>query len=201
MNKKQLAIILSKLKTFEKPIAKLEQYQTDPEIAAEIVWFAFMNNDIKNKIIADLGCGNGILGIAALLLGSKRVYFVDIDNDAILLTKQNLNSLKLKNYILLHQDITKFNKKVDTVLQNPPFGVQERYADKPFLEKAMQVSNTIYSFHKIESKQFIETLASDSNFRVELIIPLKFPLKKTQKFHKKESYKVNIGIWKLKRNI
>ena len=201
MNKKQLAIILSKLKTFEKPKIKYEQYQTDPEIAAEIVWFAFMNNDIKNKIVADLGCGNGILGIAALLLKAKKVYFVDIDNDAILLTKQNLNFLKLRNYILLHQDVFEFNEKVDTVLQNPPFGVHKKYADKPFLEKAMQISNTIYSFHKIESKQFIETLASDNNFKVELIIPIKFPLKKTQNFHKKESYKVNIGIWKLKRNI
>lgn len=201
MNKKQLAIMLSKLKTFEKPKVKFEQYQTDPEIAAEIAWFAFMNNDIKDKIVADFGCGNGVLGIAALLLNARQVYFIDIDNDSILLTKQNLNSLKLQNYILLHQDISKFNKKIDTVLENPPFGIQVPYSDKPFLEKAMEVSNIIYSFHKIESRQFIETLASDHNFKVDFILPLKLPIKKTQKFHKKPVYPVNIGIWKLKRNI
>lgn len=201
MKKAQLAVILSKLKTFEKPKVQLEQYQTESELAAEIVWFAFMSNDIKNKIIADLGCGNGILGIAALLLGAKQVYFVDIDNEAILLAKQNLNSLKLKNYILLHQEIYEFNKKADTVLENPPFGIQNKYADKPFLEKAMQISNIIYSFHKIESKQFIQALALNNNFKVEAIIPIKFPIKKTQEFHKKPVYTVDIGIWKLKRNI
>ena len=137
MNKGQLAVTLSKLKTLEKPKVKYEQYQTDPEIAAEIVWFAFMNGDIKNKIVADFGSGNGVLGIAALLLGAKQVYFIDIDRDSILLTKQNLNSLNLKNYILLHQDISEFNKKIDTVLENPPFGVQAPYVDKPFLIKAI----------------------------------------------------------------
>lgn len=201
MNKGQLAVTLSKLKTLEKPKVKYEQYQTDPEIAAEIVWFAFMNGDIKNKIVADFGSGNGVLGIAALLLGAKQVYFIDIDRDSILLTKQNLNSLNLKNYILLHQDISEFNKKIDTVLENPPFGVQAPYADKPFLIKAMQLSNTIYSFHKIESKQFIEALASDHNFKINFILPLKLKIKKTQKFHKKQSHLVNVGIWKLKRNI
>ncbi len=201
MNKKQLAIILSRLKTFEEPKVKFEQYQTDPETAAEIVWFAFMNNDIKDKIIADFGCGNGILGIAALLLGARKVYFTDVDNDAILLTKQNLNSLKLQNYVLLHQDISEFNQKIDIVLENPPFGIQTPYADKPFLIKAMQVSNTIYSFHKIESKQFIEALASDHNFNVSFVLPIKLTIKKTQKFHKKSVYPINIGIWKLKRNV
>ncbi|MCP6379712.1 50S ribosomal protein L11 methyltransferase, partial [Klebsiella pneumoniae] len=35
------------------------------------------------------GCGSGILGIAALLLGAKQVYAVDIDPQAVLATHQN----------------------------------------------------------------------------------------------------------------
>lgn len=201
MNKKQLAIALSKLKTFEKPIAKLEQYQLDSEIAAEVLWFAFMNNDIKDKIIADLGCGTGILGIGALLLGARKVYFLDIDNSALLLTKQNINFLNLQNAVLVHKEVIEFKEKVDTVIQNPPFGVQLPYADKPFLEKAMQISNTIYSFHKIESKQFIKNLTSQNNFSVKNILEFTLKLKKTQKFHEKEKYEVEIGCWHLKRNI
>ncbi|WP_230656978.1 50S ribosomal protein L11 methyltransferase [Psychrobacter sp. I-STPA10] len=44
---------------------------------------------LKNKIVIDYGCGSGILGIAALLLGAKHVYAVDIDPQAVLATNQN----------------------------------------------------------------------------------------------------------------
>ena len=40
-------------------------------------------------MVIDYGCGSGILGIAALLLGAKQVYAVDIDPQAVLATHQN----------------------------------------------------------------------------------------------------------------
>ena len=158
MNKKKLAIQLSKLKQIEKPIISLEQYQTESEIAADVLWFAHMNNNIENKIIADLGCGNGILGIGALLLGAKKVFFIDIDNASLLITKQNINDLNLKNAVLIKSEIENFNEKVDTVIQNPPFGVQREHADKPFLQKAMQISSIIYSFHKLSHSQYVSVI-------------------------------------------
>ncbi|BFM12942.1 50S ribosomal protein L11 methyltransferase [Simiduia litorea] len=39
--------------------------------------------------LVDFGCGSGILGIAALLLGAKRVIGVDIDPQALLATRDN----------------------------------------------------------------------------------------------------------------
>ncbi len=45
--------------------------------------------DLQDKIVIDYGCGSGILGIAALLLGAKHVYAVDIDPQAVLATNQN----------------------------------------------------------------------------------------------------------------
>jgi len=45
--------------------------------------------DLKDKIVVDYGCGSGILGVAALLLGAKKVYATDIDPQAVLATKQN----------------------------------------------------------------------------------------------------------------
>ena len=59
MNKKQLAIKLSKLEQLKEHNQKLEQYTTPSETAASILWHAYMNNDIKGKTIADLGCGSG----------------------------------------------------------------------------------------------------------------------------------------------
>lgn len=45
--------------------------------------------DITDKVVIDYGCGSGILGVVALMLGAKQVYAVDIDPQAILATRQN----------------------------------------------------------------------------------------------------------------
>lgn len=44
---------------------------------------------LQGKTVIDFGCGSGILGIAALLLGAAKVYATDIDPQAILATQQN----------------------------------------------------------------------------------------------------------------
>jgi len=196
MNKKQLEIELSKLKKITYPKPELEQYTTDSNIAAEVLWFAFMHGDIKGKIIVDFGCGNGILGIGALILGAKRVYFVDIDKKALEIAKENC---EFKNAKFFNLSISDFNEKVDIVIQNPPFGVQKRKADKPFLEKAMEVSKKIYSFHKIESKNFIDKISSENNFLVKDIFLFDFNLRKEMWFHKKGKHKVRVGCWILEK--
>ena len=45
--------------------------------------------DLKGKIVIDYGCGSGILGIAALLLGAKQVIAVDNDPQALLASRDN----------------------------------------------------------------------------------------------------------------
>lgn len=49
----------------------------------------------QNIIVADIGCGSGILSVGALLLGAKRVYAVDTDDMAVSSTRANaeLNGL------------------------------------------------------------------------------------------------------------
>lgn len=44
---------------------------------------------LKDATLMDYGCGSGILGIAALLLGAKHVVGVDIDPQALLATAEN----------------------------------------------------------------------------------------------------------------
>ena len=80
MTKTQLAVELSRLKTFQKPKMYLEQYPTDSEIAADMLWSADMQGDIEGKVIADLGAGTGILGIGALILGAKGITCSLIDS-------------------------------------------------------------------------------------------------------------------------
>lgn len=193
--KKALAIELSKIKGFLKPKVELEQYQTDSEIASVLLWDAYMRNDITQKIVADLGAGTGILGIGALLLGAKKVIFVEKDNDAITVLKQNIAEYNYKNYKIENLDIDKFTRKVDTIIMNPPFGVQKKYADRKFLEIAFKVGNKIYSFHKLETKKFIEKFCSEHNFEIIGIIPIRFGLKKHYNFHTKKIKNINIGLF------
>ncbi len=50
-------------------------------------WLA--ENPINDKEIIDYGCGSGVLGIAAALLGARRVHAVDNDSQAIAATIDN----------------------------------------------------------------------------------------------------------------
>jgi len=204
MGKRELAILLSKLKTFEEPNLKLEQYQTDSEIAAEALWFAYMNNDIKGKVIADLGCGAGIFGLGALALGAKKVYLVDIDSKVIKIAKENKKIVEKElgrkiDCVFFNKDIRLFKKKVDVVVQNPPFGVIRTHTDKFFLVKAMGVADKIYSFHKIESENFLEKFLGENRFKVVKSKKFNFPLKKSFFFHTKKVYYVDVGFFKIER--
>lgn len=201
LTKSKLAIILSKLELFENPNAAIEQYPTDSEAAATALWFAYQKGDIEDKIITDLGCGTGLLGIGALLLGAKKCHFVDIDANAIEIAKRNAGKLELKNAFFAVEDITKFGEKTDTVIQNPPFGVQQKHADKIFLDKAFETATVVYSFHKIESREFIERTASNNGFGLTNVLEFDLPIKATQKFHKRRIYRFKVGCFRMEKAV
>ncbi|RKG55198.1 50S ribosomal protein L11 methyltransferase [Acinetobacter cumulans] len=78
--------------------------------------------DVKDKIVIDYGCGSGILGVAALLLGAKKVYATDIDPQAVLATKQNaeLNGVLDRLYVGLPEEFNSElkNEKADVFVAN-----------------------------------------------------------------------------------
>lgn len=55
--------------------------------------------DLSDKVVIDYGCGSGILGVAALLLGARHVYAVDIDPQAVLATNQNAERNNVANQL------------------------------------------------------------------------------------------------------
>jgi len=59
---------------------------------------AMMQDHIIGRYVFDVGCGSGILGIAAASMGAKRVWAIDIDPDAIEHARMNvaLNGLQNK---------------------------------------------------------------------------------------------------------
>lgn len=60
---------------------------THPTTALCLEWLDAC--DVSGKTVIDYGCGSGILGIAALLLGAEKVYAVDNDPQALLATLDN----------------------------------------------------------------------------------------------------------------
>ena len=78
--------------------------------------------DVKDKVVIDYGCGSGILGVAALLLGAKKVYATDIDPQAVLATKQNaeLNGVLENLYVGLPEEFNaEFkNQQADILVAN-----------------------------------------------------------------------------------
>ncbi|MFH0874463.1 MAG: METTL5 family protein [archaeon] len=200
-SKKSLSVQLSHLSVFAKPNPSLEQYPTDSEVAGEMLWFAKLNGDIAGKTIADFGCGTGILGIGCMLLGAKKVIFVDKDENALVMLKKNLGALGIsKGYEIVNEDISKINVKTDAVFQNPPFGVQKSHADRVFLENAYKTARVIYSLHKTESISFISKLSYEHSFNITHYFEFDFPLKKTMAFHTKKIVRIKVGCWRMEKH-
>ncbi|HHI04113.1 MAG TPA: DNA methylase [Candidatus Woesearchaeota archaeon] len=205
-SKSKLAILLSKLRIFEAPKLKAEQYTTDSEIAADVLWQAYYLGDIENKTIADLGSGTGILGLGALLLGAKKVLFIESDKNSIQTAKLNLGFLEektgiklTKKAIFLNQNINDFNDEVDTVIQNPPFGTKQKHADKIFLKKAFSLAKIIYSFHKLETETFVNKISEGYAFEITHLWKFDFPIKATYSFHRKRIQRIKVGCWRMKK--
>lgn len=53
---------------------------------------------LENVSVLDMGCGSGILGIGALLLGAKDVLAVDIDKNAVDIAVKNATLNKVQNF-------------------------------------------------------------------------------------------------------
>lgn len=80
--------------------------------------------DLTDKVVIDYGCGSGVLGVGALLLGAKQVLAVDIDPQAILATRQNakLNGVEDKLLVFLPEEFQNYQTThgvlADTITAN-----------------------------------------------------------------------------------
>ena len=100
IRKKDLINIIQNVDSFINPKIELEQYTIDAICAVDIIFFAgFEFNDIKNKMILDLGSGTGRLSIASAFLKAHTILSVDIDFEALNILKRNIHALNLENII------------------------------------------------------------------------------------------------------
>ena len=205
MTQKTLAVELSRLASFKDASTNLEQYSTESNVAAELIWDANNFNLIKDKTIIDLGAGTGILGIGCLLMGAKHILFVKKDSKAIQILKNNLKHIENLyeingTYEILNEDIVLFNTPADLVIQNPPFGTKNKNIDTVFLEKALFLAPTVITMHKTTTEQYIQELISKKNYTIRRKYHFMYPLKKTMPQHKQAIEYINVSGWLLERN-
>ncbi len=205
-SKREFAVCLSKLDSFETHSVKLEQYATPSEIAADWLWNMAMQSEINSRVFLDAGCGPGTLGLGLLLLGARKVYFLDKDAAVLEVCRRNFEKLsseyELGEAEFIASDISLFDGEegeIDGVVQNPPFGTKEKHHDKKFLEKAFELSGKIWSMHKWSTKVFVEAIAKDHSFVISSVWRYEFPVRAQFSFHKKPVRKVDVGVWKLEK--
>jgi len=209
LSKKQLAIILSHLKENPNPKPELEQYTIPGELAAEIINIAYLSGDIENKTILDLGCGSGRLTIGPALMGAKKAIGIDIDKNVLEVARENIKlTEKLTNEVIknkikfIHQDVSEVKQKVDTVIQNPPFGIQKKHADRIFLKKALECGNKVYSLHRSyeKSRKFLTKFIEQNEGKVEKIIKFKFRIPHMFRFHEKPAVEYDVDLFVIKKS-
>jgi len=106
---------------------------THPTTALCLKWLDAQDASIINKSIVDYGCGSGILGIAALLLGAASVAAVDNDPQALLASRDNLlrnhiDDAKLSTY--LPKDVPELQADIllANILAQPLYELRDRLA-------------------------------------------------------------------------
>lgn len=200
MKKRKLEMLLEKVKGFERPDVSREQYATPATVAAELLYFAFMNGDLEGSVV-DLGCGTGMLAIGASLLQrdagvTQKIIGIDSDISALETARDNARSLgACVEWICC--DIRDACGHFDTVIMNPPFGAQEKGKDRPFLDKALELGCVIYSIHNAGSQSFIEGYIRGRGIVTD-IVPTKFPMRRTFRFHTREIAYVDVDIYRIK---
>ncbi|MEM2944570.1 MAG: METTL5 family protein [Methanomassiliicoccales archaeon] len=196
MKKKKLEMILQNLPPLAHPKPHLEQYTTPAPIAAEILYLAYAKGDIQDKIVVDLGCGNGIFTIGASLLGSRMAIGVDADPMAIRVAKVNAERVKCDAEFIL-AILPFFHVRADTVIQNPPFGAQKKGADRPFLATAMNIADVVYSMHLYETADFVTTFVRERGWKITFQKVYKFEIPWMFSFHKKEKKEFKVLLMRI----
>ena len=168
---------------FENPKPELEQYSTPVDITIDIIKKINSRGLLSGKV-ADLGCGTGRLAIGASILGGEVTGF-EIDETAldIATNYSEKNNLDIKWICSAVENIT---EEFDTVIMNPPFGSQRPGADRIFLEKALQISDQIWTIHMAETRSFIEKLVDERGGKIQMGYEFDFPIARSMPFHNKD---------------
>lgn len=193
MRKRELEIALERVAGFEDPDPSLEQYMTPATMAADILFRAWGEGDVEGMKVMDLGCGTGMFSIGAWLLGAGMVVGFDRSVDALRVAERNRETFGADIRFEL-RDVSDVDEGADTVFMNPPFGCQNRNADRAFLDRAMEASECVYSIHMTGTIGFVERFCEKRGRRITWRKTYKYVIPHTFAFHNKEYRSVDVTV-------
>lgn len=198
MRLRDLERALARVPLHPSPDPSLEQYRTPADVAARLVTEASGLGDIVGRRILDLGCGTGMLAIAAALAGAAGVLGVDIDAASLRAARATAEDVGAK-VEFEEADVRTFRRPADVVLQNPPFGAQRKGADRPFLEAALACAPVAYTIHHAETRAFVEGFAGRLGARVTHRWSARLALPRSMRHHEKVEVEVEAVVLRLER--
>ncbi len=109
---------------------------THPTTALCLRWLDSLN--LREKRVLDFGCGSGILGIAAALLGAREVIGIDNDPQAIIATRENAQRNGVPINALLPRE---FSAQTATLKATPFDAVVANILAGPLMQLAPQIAS------------------------------------------------------------
>lgn len=202
--KSALAQQLGVVAGFDDPRADLEQYRTPPDLAAHLVHRADLEGDLQDRTVVDLGCGTGMLALAAALRGPDTVVGVDIDPGPLATARDNERKVGSTTSVSwVRADATRVPlsppAEETTVVMNPPFGAQSgnEHADRGFLATAAETASVSYSLHNAGSEEFVRSFAADNGGSVTHAFAAEFEVPHQFDFHAEQSQDIDAELYRI----
>ena len=200
MRQRQLAMLLSSLPPHPCGDIELEQYSTSGDIAAswlaQIAAFGDLSTDSS---IADLGAGNGILGIGAALMGVSQVVLVEVDEKACFVAFQSIEQACVSDSVEIsckRVDDSLDLSGADLIISNPPWGTQKAKSDRPFFDAIIRSNTIAHLMHSAEATH-IEAIFESAGWEVERYWETDFALPAAYSHHYSRQGKTRAGFWRL----
>ena len=201
MRVRRLAILLSGLEPHPSNSVELEQYTTDGDLAARwLADIAAFGDLSEGCTVADLGAGNGVLGLGALAMGAGRATLVEADQAACDVVKSNAESMGFADSVEVIQATLGSDqvdlRSADVVISNPPWGRQTPKADRPFLEAMIAAETPSHLLHSAEATH-IQPLFEDAGWSAERYGEADFALPAAYSHHSRQRGRTRAAFWRL----
>jgi len=170
---------LSSLEPHPQHDESLEQYATEGDLAAQ--WLLAMHEygDLHEHHVVDVGAGNGILGLGAMLLGATSAVLIDADEAVCAVAETNATALGvgasvLHRHVTAAQDLSA--EAGCTVVANPPWGVRTTGADRPVLNAIFGCTASVVHLMHHADAGHVEALAQGAGWASEEVLRATFRL-------------------------
>jgi len=201
MRLRRLAILLSQLNPHPCNSVELEQYTTGGDLAARwLTDIAAFGDLSEGCTVADLGAGNGVLGLGALAMGAGRAILLEADEAACDVAKSNAESMGFADSVEVIQAMLGSDpidlSSADVVISNPPWGSQTPRADRPFLEAMIAAAVPAHLLHSAEATH-IQPLFEEAGWTAERYGEADFALPAAYSHHSKQRGRTRAAFWRL----